>query len=129
MNIPTPRTRRRNLVSITPLIDVVFILLFFFMLASSFDRWREIDITLAAGTATVPSVSESRLLPVRAGAEVEWQGEWLAAGDLIAGLAVVEPGLVLVLQPRPGTPIQDLVLVLESIRAEGRHQVSLAVTR
>jgi biopolymer transport protein ExbD len=33
---------RRAVVSLTPLIDVVFILLVFFMLASSFVKWRAI---------------------------------------------------------------------------------------
>ncbi|MEM6945656.1 MAG: biopolymer transporter ExbD, partial [Pseudomonadota bacterium] len=36
------RPRKRLRISITPLIDVVFILLVFFMLASSFLDWRSI---------------------------------------------------------------------------------------
>ncbi len=36
--------RRRALISLTPLIDVVFILLVFFMLPSSFLDWRAIDL-------------------------------------------------------------------------------------
>ncbi|OOC09384.1 ExbD/TolR family protein, partial [Thioalkalivibrio halophilus] len=42
--LDTGRPRRRNLISLTPLIDVVFILLVFFMLASSFLDWRAVEL-------------------------------------------------------------------------------------
>ncbi|MFP4132454.1 MAG: ExbD/TolR family protein [Thiohalospira sp.] len=44
MHIETGAAPRRRLISLTPLIDVVFILLVFFMLASSFMEWRLIDL-------------------------------------------------------------------------------------
>ena len=40
-----PNSRRRALISLTPLIDMVFILMVFFMLASSFQTWRAIAVT------------------------------------------------------------------------------------
>lgn len=56
---PAPRMhietleRRKHSISLTPLIDVVFILLVFFMLATSFTDWR--PITLATGTSDAPT--------------------------------------------------------------------------
>lgn len=38
------RPRRRPSINLTPLVDVVFILLVFFMLAFSFMEWRAIDL-------------------------------------------------------------------------------------
>lgn len=38
---------RRQVISMTPLIDVVFILLVFFMLASSFTTWRSVELDMA----------------------------------------------------------------------------------
>lgn len=38
------QTKPKNLVSLTPLIDVVFILLLFFMLTSSFSQFRQIEL-------------------------------------------------------------------------------------
>jgi hypothetical protein len=52
--------RRRALISMTPLIDVVFILLIFFMLASSFLNWR----------------SSGWILPARAGARRPKCSRW-----------------------------------------------------
>ena len=105
--IPGPPARRRSLVSITPLVDVVFILLFFFMLASSFDRWQQ----------------------VRAGPQVNWQGEWLAPDLLPGHMQQTDPQLVLILEPGADTAIQDLISVLETIRAQRRNRVLLAVAR
>ena len=128
MKIAGPPVRRR-LVSITPLVDVVFILLFFFMLASSFDRWQAIDLNLVAATAPLDTRVESLTLPVRHGAEVNWQGEWIAVKALMPRLAQLNPALVLILKPTPGTAIQDLVGVMEAIRFEGHNRVSLAVAK
>lgn len=129
MKIAGPPVRRRSLVSITPLVDVVFILLFFFMLASSFDRWQAIDLKLVAANAPLDTRVESLTLPVRYGAEVDWQGEWIAVKALIPRLAQLDPALVLILKPTQGTAIQDLVSVMEAIRSEGRNRVSLAVAK
>ncbi len=48
------RSRRKNPISLTPLIDVVFILLVFFMLASSFEKTRTVELQAPKkGKATV----------------------------------------------------------------------------
>ncbi|MBO8087018.1 MAG: biopolymer transporter ExbD, partial [Marichromatium sp.] len=44
MRLDLARRVRRNPISLTPLIDVVFILLLFFMLASHFDQWRALAL-------------------------------------------------------------------------------------
>lgn len=45
-----PRRSQRRSVSLTPLIDVVFILLLFFMLASSFSDWTAVELGSGSGT-------------------------------------------------------------------------------
>src|SRR5690606_18422295 len=56
--------RRRSTISLTPLIDVVFILLVFFMLASSFLDWRAIDLR-APGPAAGASLEGVLYVEVR----------------------------------------------------------------
>lgn len=51
MNLRRPTRRRRA--SITSLIDVIFLLLLFFMLTSSFTRFSEIELTVSGETAAV----------------------------------------------------------------------------
>lgn len=53
--------RRKTVISLTPLIDVVFILLVFFMLASSFMQWK--TLSLDTGAAAVPTVSDDQNKP------------------------------------------------------------------
>jgi len=45
------QARRKTIISLTPLIDVVFILLVFFMLASSFMDWRTLSLDTRAARA------------------------------------------------------------------------------
>ncbi|MCR9070519.1 MAG: biopolymer transporter ExbD [Alphaproteobacteria bacterium] len=59
------RGRRRAVISLTPLIDVVFILLIFFMLASSFLDWRSIDLAPPASAGAGESMTGAMLLEVR----------------------------------------------------------------
>ncbi len=43
--------RRRRRLSMTSLIDVIFLLLLFFMLSSTFTRFAEVELSAAAGSA------------------------------------------------------------------------------
>ncbi|MGM0412317.1 MAG: ExbD/TolR family protein [Pseudomonadota bacterium] len=63
MHIETRTAPRRRLISLTPLIDVVFILLVFFMLASTFMEWRLIDLQIGGegGGEVDPSAARIHL--------------------------------------------------------------------
>lgn len=54
MNLGLSTARRRSLISLTPLIDVVFILLLFFMLASNFSQERSVSISSVAQRTEQP---------------------------------------------------------------------------
>ena len=58
--------RKRPLVSLTPLIDVVFILLVFFMLATSFLDWRAIDLDAPVQAAAGNAADNALLVEIRA---------------------------------------------------------------
>lgn len=53
---------RRGGMSLTPVIDVVFLLLLFFMLASTFSRYAHVDVALAGRVATSPSTDATAIL-------------------------------------------------------------------
>ena len=56
----------RRRVSLTPLIDVVFLLLVFFMLSSSFMHWRQVDLQAGTESAAVNDVKDDeRWITVR----------------------------------------------------------------
>ncbi|MCA1286853.1 ExbD/TolR family protein [Salipiger bermudensis] len=62
------KARRRRRLSMTSLIDVIFLLLLFFMLTSTFTRFSEVELT-AAGSATPPQAPTEAPLFLRLGAE------------------------------------------------------------
>ncbi|MDJ0820876.1 MAG: biopolymer transporter ExbD [Paracoccaceae bacterium] len=109
----TPRRRRPSL---TPMIDVVFLLLVFFMLAARFGLPEALPLTLAGTGAEytgpprlITVLPESVLLN---GAPVP---------DLAAALAPLmsDPSDIVVLRAGDGTNIERLAQVLAGLRAEG----------
>jgi biopolymer transport protein ExbD len=119
--------RRRSPISLTPLIDVVFILLVFFMLASSFMDWRAVDLD-APGKAAAGSAMEGAMLV-----------ELRADGMLLAGRRVELPDLVarvtakvrekpeqrIILRPASGVVLQQAVTVLDALSAAGARNLTL----
>ena len=61
MAIEIKRSSAAGTLSLTPLIDVVFLLLIFFLVTSEFeDEERRLDIVLPNATSAVPMVGEPR---------------------------------------------------------------------
>lgn len=119
--------RRRPLVSLTPLIDVVFILLVFFMLASSFLDWRAIDVSAGAGGTAAPSPRGALLVELRADGGLRLGGESLSADALserIAARLARNPDQRVLVKPRPGVPLQNAIDLLERLTGAGVRDVS-----
>lgn len=126
----TPRARprrRRAAISLTPLIDVVFILLIFFMFASSFLDWRTIRLD-AAAPGGGPALEGALLVEVTpAGLRVG--GRPIAAEALrlrVAALLEERADLRVVVRPATGATLQATVDALELLAGAGARGVSLA---
>lgn len=128
MRIDVPE-RRRPGIRLTPLIDVVFILLVFFMLASSFLEWRSFDLALPSGDATpAPDVSPIVIDLDRDG-PIRVDGNELESDDLVARVRQLRadaPERPVVVRARDTTPVQVTVRTLDRLSAGGIDQVSLA---
>jgi len=110
--------RRKSTIGLTPLIDVVFLLLIFFMLASTFLKFSSLPVSGARGGGTSGSLNEIALIQLRSAGELRVNGIEVGLDGLrtqIAGL--VAKGVTrAVLQPAKGSKVQDLVRVLELTR-------------
>ena len=119
--------RRRSLIGLTPLIDVVFILLIFFMLASRFLDWRAIDLNSAAGAALGPGAQEALLV------EITGDGVWLSGAAVTLAELEREARYRLaegeieraVVKPAPGVPLQRTVEALDRLKAAGVSNMTL----
>lgn len=126
MQIQDPRERRR-IVSLTPLIDVVFILLFFFMLASTFVQWRSIDLGLTSAEGSSASVEGAILVRVHSGG-LDLNGRPVALEDLTAAAERYlrrRDDQPVVVQAGEGVDLQRLVDVFDRLVAAGAEDLSL----
>lgn len=119
MSFATPRPRRR--VSLTPMIDVVFLLLVFFMLAARFGA--ESALVLSAGGGAAGWEGAPRLVEVAPNA-VRLNGAVVDEGALAEALAPILPeGGAFVLRPVDGANLQRLVDLTEALEAAGAGRV------
>lgn len=122
ISLGRPPARRRP--SLTPMIDVVFLLLVFFMLAARFGVEGTLRLDLAGQGGAVAYAGPPRLV------EVLPDGQRLngVARDLAALLSDLPalmdtPADIIVLRPRDGAPLQRLVTVAEALSAAGLTRV------
>ena len=119
--------RRRALISLTPLIDVVFILLVFFMLASSFLDWRAIDLTAPATASGAGRMEGALLVEIRPDG-LRLAGEALQERTLLqrVGARLLEnPSQKVLVRPARGVALQDAIRLLDGLAAAGVADLSL----
>jgi len=135
MRISEPQPPRRRF-SLTPLIDVIFLLLMFFMLTSTFSRFADLDMarqSTSAGEAAVPPLSgltdlRGAIVSVSADARVRINGAETALEEIagkLDGLYDRGARTAIVVADFSAT-VQDLVSVLE--RAQG-SRIAIALAR
>jgi len=119
MSFGPPRRPRRP--SLTPMIDVVFLLLVFFMLAARFGGEGALTLALAGPGAAADWTGPPRLVEVAPGGAIRLNGVALPAADLPAALAplMAGPGDPVVLRAADGAATGALVAVLDGLRAAG----------
>jgi biopolymer transport protein ExbD len=111
--------RRARRPSLTPLIDVVFLLLVFFMLAARFGAERALPLVPAAGGGGAWQ-GPPRLVEVAAGG-LRLNGQAVAPEALAAALGPLMPApdSPVVLRPEEGASVKALVDVMAELRAAG----------
>lgn len=118
---PTPRRRP----SLTPMIDVVFLLLVFFMLAARFGIEGTITLGLSGGSA--PYEGPPRLVDIYP-AEVRLNGVPLDSETLLASLAELtrSPEDIIILRIRDGADTQRLVDIMLHLKDAGYAALTLS---
>ncbi|CAA0111381.1 Uncharacterised protein [Halioglobus japonicus] len=125
MNQPLMASPVRRKISLTALIDVVFILLMFFMLTASFTQYS--TVTLNTPTASENTINESpQLLRLSADHTVTIIG----AGDAVQlslqeAIPALDPESPIVLLPHVATDLQTILSVFEALEASGASQLTL----
>ncbi len=135
MRIETPGPVRKPL-PLTPLVDVVFLLLMFFMLSSTFTKFGNMDLDRSAVSAAGGEISQlpsgkapGVIIQVSLGPQLRINGVSIAVEAAAAELDSyytkgVRSGAIVLM---PSAKVQDLVTVLEQVR--GSKLRSLSVVR
>jgi len=126
MQLDLPPRRRRNAIGLTPLIDVVFILLLFFMLASSLTRLHALPVYADADLGDTGAVADDQgdvlRLRIFADGSLDLDGTTLTLGELRAALSrrlQGRPDARLELLPADALDLQRLLLVLDEAATAG----------
>ncbi|WP_416899441.1 MAG: ExbD/TolR family protein [Minwuia sp.] len=117
---------RRTIISLTPLIDVVFILLIFFMLASSFERWRAIGLEAQPPGAAGEAMLGAMLVEIRPDG-LRLSGDAITAEALAARVSArmtAQPDQSFLLRAAAGVPLQRAVTVVDLLSDAGARRIS-----
>ena len=129
LNLDTKR--KKNLISLTPLIDVVFILLLFFMLSSTFTQWRKVDTPLL-GTEVVESTSTTKTrhqFVLKANDGTVWLGaRQIGLEDSVSLQDIVqsEPEALFLIDTEADVNLQSLLTLADQLKLHGAEKVSIA---
>lgn len=119
----------RRPLPLTPLIDVVFLLLLFFMLASVFQKEGEIEIAAAGTSAANLTSARPVLVRLHADGRMDVNGQTVASEDVGVAVANLTQSSDLlagaVLQVRKGTAVRSVVSALTSLQRARVHPVAL----
>lgn len=126
-----PRIGRRK-VSLAPMIDVVFLLLIFFMLAAQMGRDSTVSMRPAAPNASTTMIYEGPPRLVALGADhLMLNGQVIDAADLIPALHNLiqedasEAAQKIILRPEAGATVQQLLSLMAALRAGGLDNLAV----
>jgi biopolymer transport protein ExbD len=135
MNFKSRNAEEDVKINLTPLIDVVFLLLIFFMVSTTFDTTSQLKINLPEA-----SHDQSVVPPQKLNLMIDAKGNFFLnsreltnnkSATLKAALERTMDGnkLPIVIQSDADSPVQSLVTAMDVVGQLGLSQVSIATTR
>ena len=135
MNLQQHKSKELD-VNITPLIDIVFLLLIFFMASTTFERESELDVTLPQEAIDAPQ-EQSEVIEI----VISSQGEFYVNGKRVINkqVSTLRQALLKVADGREDPPIiisadakathQSVVTVMDAARQLGFVHLSFATSQ
>jgi biopolymer transport protein ExbD len=135
MNFQSRNAEEDVNINLTPLIDVVFLLLIFFMVSTTFDTTSQLKIKLPEASQTQSSESAQKIsLLIDARGNFFVNARELTNNKSATLRAALERSLdngklPIVIQSDAASPVQSLVTAMDVVGQLGFPQVSIATTR
>ena len=127
MRLDLPR-RQGLRMSLTPLIDVVFLLLLFFMLSSTFLDFRALSVSAVSSNRGAATSDRPALVVALEKDAISINGVPVAEGALLFKLneaADADTSRAVFVRPAPSVPLQQLVDIMEQIKSGGFDRISV----
>lgn len=125
MIVPVPRRPRRTEDNILPLINIVFLLLIFFMLAGSMITQPPFELTPPDTANATDSEIEADILSLAADGRLGWQGEVLSLEELAPRLGDWDTKEALIVKADANLPASQLTKLLADLRGLGIAKIRL----
>lgn len=122
------QARRARHINLTPLIDVVFLLIVFFMMSTSFVMSESIELLLPSSGASDVVLEDVAELHVRTDGSVRYNDQRYDANALdrlIRRMLRDNPEQKILLLSTPGVKVQELVTVMDLIYVNGGRNVQI----
>jgi len=120
-------------ISLTPIIDVVFILLIFFMLATNFQSFNKTEIKISNETASI-SQSDKKIFLIEFNKDSEFKLNGTTASldsiksDIISSKNNGDD-FVVITKPLKGADVQLILSVLANLKSSNIENVTLGVSK
>lgn len=124
----TRSRKRMHEVDMTPLIDIVFQLVIFFMLTTSFSPSKSLELTLPSEAVSQPLASDAMRIQIESSGHVTIDG--VAVGrtqmeDSILLRVAKNENVQIGIYSTPGVSVQQLVTVMDMVYASGGRNVQV----
>jgi len=121
-------------ISLTPIIDVVFILLIFFMLATNFQSFNKTDIKLSNESASMAqSDKQIYLVEFNKKGEYKLNNKNLSLVDvknkIVEGIKENEDEYMVVIKGSKDTDVQDVLNVIAKFKINQINNITLGISK
>ncbi|MGF1483296.1 MAG: ExbD/TolR family protein [Opitutales bacterium] len=124
-----PKKRRRNEINIVPLVDVLVVLIFFFLIMMEFRTQTVLAITPPAVESAGESETRERLVVgVDAEGNFYFNGEPMSKPDVADALKMasqLEPGEPVLIQADQEASWKDVAYLMDECRQSGLDQITV----
>ena len=120
------RNRRHAEIDITPLIDVLFMLIIFFVLTASFVQGK-LDVQLPSGEGSSADTQGAVIVTVAADRQIFWEGREVTREEL-KKLAAESKGREMLVAGDEKVPYGDIAGLLSLLRKEGVTSAGLMLS-
>jgi biopolymer transport protein ExbD len=128
-NISSPEEEARNEVNLTPMLDVVFIMLIFFIVTASFVKEVGLDVNRSDVNPNPDQDNESILIAIAKNSDIWMDGRLIDPRAVRANIERMHsdnPTATVVIQANKSSANKTLVQVMDASRQAGIYSIALA---